>query len=116
MQSDRSRAERDIVNQWEVGHYRSRFPEEFAVCRAGYAVRLLEVRRQDWSAPLDLYVMWCAACEKYTVSHAHGYDGRVPCGSCRSVAYPRAMRLRRQSLVQAAWSFVGSLFRRFSRR
>ncbi len=50
--------------------------------RSGRPAYLRRERRPGWRGPLPLYVLWCADCGIYTVTHPAGY-GRIHCRGCR---------------------------------
>ncbi len=50
--------------------------------RKGTPLYLERQWRQGWSAALPLYLLWCAPCRSFTVTHPAGY-GRIACKQCR---------------------------------
>jgi len=53
-----------------------------AAKRTGKPVFAGRCRRQSWRAELPLWVLWCAGCRLFTVTHPAGY-GRISCRACR---------------------------------
>ncbi len=60
-----------------------------AAKRRRWPVRAGRIRRAGWSAPMDIYVIWCEACARrpgqsgFTVTYGAGHDRRLACDGCK---------------------------------
>lgn len=50
---------------------------------SGKPVYLETKQMPGWTGALPRYLLWCLDCEKFTVTHPHGYTERLECHRCR---------------------------------